>query len=172
MARGASYTMRGARSGAIFVAIGMMVVVETLALHLLLMTRHPIWAWLLTVSSLSVLVWLVGDYWAMGDCALRVDMDTLEGRIGRRAALSVPRSKVAAAIRPEWRDLEGLGKGYLDATRPAAPNVLVSFREPTVVKVFGSGRRFEKLGLRLDDPEGFVAAMAEQDATAGPNARS
>jgi hypothetical protein len=172
MAGVSSYTMRGARFGAIFVAIGMMVIVETLALHLLLMTRHPVGAWLLTVSSLSVLVWLVSDYRAMGDCALRVDTDTLEGRIGRRVALSVPRSQVAAAIRPEWRDVEGLGKGYLNATRPAAPNVLVSFREPTVVKVLGAGRRFEKLGLRLDDPEGFVAAMAVPSGTTVPNARS
>jgi len=45
--------------------------------------------------------------------------------------------------------------------KPATPNVLVTLAAPAMVRLPGGlARPARRLGLRLDDPVGFIAALA------------
>lgn len=151
--------MRSARSGAFLAALAMILAVETGALHVLLAARLPLVAWILTLSSVSLLLWLVADYLALGQTVVRVTPDQLEARIGRRVVLTVPVEKVATVAQLGWRDTAGPRGSYLNATKPATPNVLVAFREPVEARVVGMRRPIEKLALHLDQPDGFVETL-------------
>ena len=138
---GERFSMRSARSGPIVSVFAMVLVVETGVLHLVLAHRHPLVAWILTASSLSVLVWLVADHIALARASIGVEAGALSGTIGRRLRLSVPLDRIASVIRPEWRDLSNARGGYVNATKPATPNILVVFREPVEVRLLGMPRR-------------------------------
>jgi hypothetical protein len=159
-----AFTYRSARSGSLVGGLGLAIAVETVALHLWLAARHPIAAWALTVGSVAALVWLAADYRALGRGAVRLDAKTLDLRIGRRFALRLPRSAVVEVVRPTWRDLPTAGTpaaaDYLNLTKPAMPNVLLTLSAPTTVRLAGGlARRARRLGLRLDDADAFVAAL-------------
>ncbi len=156
-----AFTYRRARSKAILVAIGMLLVVETGGFHALLLTLgHPAAAWTLTTLSVAALVWLVSDYRAMGSAAIQVGPTGIDLRIGRRIAAVVPRSALDSVIAPTWRELQSPGSGYLNGTKPATPNVLLTFREPVAVTLMGAVRRpVLRLGLHLDEPERFIAHL-------------
>ena len=171
-----SFTYRSARSGSLVVGLGLAIVVETVALHLVLHARHPWLAWILTTSSLSAIVWLAGDYRALGSGAVRLEGDTLDVSVGRRVSVRLPLSTVQSVVRPTWRDLPAPGDRatgeFLNLTKPAAPNVLVTLVAPATVRIPGGLRRqVRRLAMHLDDPAAFVSALAaspgvERDAAA------
>jgi hypothetical protein len=141
--------------------IGALLVVETAALHLLLSRRAPIVAWLLTASSLLALAWIVGDDRALKRAdAVRVDDGHLHLDVGKRLRATIPRSLVREARTPTWRDLGGALRP-LNATRPAAPNVLLVLAAPRKVRVIGGVERpVGRIALRVDDPEKLLAALS------------
>jgi hypothetical protein len=148
--------------------------VETSVMHLWLRLQHPLLAWSLTAASICALCWLAADYRALGRGAIRVDGDVLDLQVGRRVTLRVPLSAVAAVGRPSWQDLPAPGapgsEEYRNLMKPATPNVLVTLAEPTRVRLpSGIERSARRLGLRLDDPGGFIAALeiARASARAG-----
>ena len=154
-----TFTYRTARSGGLVFGLSMAIVVETIALHALLMRRHPIAAWLLTASSLYVIWWLISDYRAMGSGTLRVGA-TLDLDIGRRASVSFPSAQVASVTRPTWRERPKRAPDYLNATKPAEPNVLIVTTEPVRARLTGGVHRsVTRIGLHVDEPEAFVAAV-------------
>lgn len=160
-----SFTYRTARSGALSAGLALAVVVETLVVHLWLAPRHPAWAWTLTALGVLTLAYLAVEYRAWGRGAIRVTADALELTIARRAVAVVPREAVAGAVLATWRMLpDAPDAAYLNATAPAEPNVLVTFTAPVPVRVAGGlvRRRVERLGLRVDDPAGFVRALSER----------
>jgi hypothetical protein len=161
-----AFTYRGARSGSLVVGLGAAIVVETVALHALLAARHhPLLAWALTMASVSGLAWLVSDYHAMGRGAVRVGEDgAMMLRVGRRFAIALPAGAVAAASRPSWRELPAAGtpaaRDYLNLTKPATPNVLLTLAAPTPIRLPGGiTRSARRLGLHLDEPAAFVDAV-------------
>ena len=156
----AAFTCRRARSASITVAIGMLLVVETGGFHaLLLYLGHPLAAWTLTLLSLTALAWLISDYRAMGTAAIHVGPERMDLRIGRRISAVVPRTALASIIAPTWRDLQP-GEDYLNGTKPARPNVMLTFRDPVSVTLLGAVRRpVRRIGLHLDEPERFIAHL-------------
>ena len=158
------FTYRSARSGSLSMGFGLAILVEMTVLHLVLVARHPMIAWVLTASSLAALVWLAADYRALGREAVSLDENVLQLRVGRRFDLHVPRAAVRAVIRPDWRDLPQAGApeaaGFLNLTKPATPNVLVTLDAPLVVRLPGGiSRRAQRIALHLDDPNGFIASL-------------
>lgn len=159
-----TFTYRSAQSGALLGGIVLALAVETVVLHLLVTPRHPIIGWLLTSSSLGVIVWLVADYRALGRGVVRIVGDTIDLRIGRRFNVQVPIATVTSSIRPTWRDVPMRGtpaaEGYLNLMKPAGPNVLLMLSAPVDVKLPGGMHRAAtKLGLCLDAPDEFLAAL-------------
>ena len=160
-----TFTCRNARSGALMIGLGLVLTIETVVLHLWLAPRHPVVAWALTASSLLTLAWLAADWRAMGRAGVDVDEGTLSVRIGRRFVADVPRAGIAAASRPTWRDLPSpesrAAAGFLDLTKPAPPNVLLTLAPPvTVRRPAGLHRQARQLALHLDDPDGFLARLS------------
>ena len=159
-----TFTCRNARSGALMIGLGLVLTIETVVLHLWLAPRHPVVAWALTASSLLTLAWLAADWRAMGRAGVDVDEGTLSVRIGRRFVADVPRAGIAAATRPTWRDLPDpstrAAQGFMDLTKPAPPNVLLTLASPVPVRVAGAlNREARQLALHLDDPEGFLSSL-------------
>jgi hypothetical protein len=159
-----TFTCRSARSPAVTAAIGAVLVIETLVLHVLLVARHPVLAWVLTVGSVLTLAWLVADHRATGRSGVRLTSDALDVRVGLRVRAAVPRALLASASAPTWRDIPERPDGYLDATQPAEPNVLLTFHEPVGVRLVGVPRRVRQIALHLDDPAGFLSALAAHTA--------
>ena len=169
------FTYRSARSGSLVVGLGVAIVVETGVLHLWLQPHHPLLAWGLSLSSLSVLWWLARGYHALGRGAIRVDANGIDLQVGRRANVRVPLAAVAAVVRPSWREVPAAGEresaDYRNLMKPATPNVLVTLAEPTTVRFFGAiARPVRRIGLRVDEPDGFIAAV--EDARASVARRS
>lgn len=167
-----AFTYQSARSGSLVVGLGLAILIETLVLHLWLGRAHPLVAWSLTATSVSAIAWLAADYQALGRGTVRVDVDALDLRVGRRAAVRVPISAVATVLPPSWRDLPTPGtpesRGYRNLMQPTTPNVLVTLATPAMIRLPGGMLRpAQRLGLRLDDPAGFIAAVnAVQSTTA------
>ena len=166
------FTYRTARSGALVVGLSIVIGVEAGVLHLWLRPHHAALAWILTLSSLSVVVWFAADYRALGCGTIRVDRDAVDLRVGQRANLRVPLRAVASVVRPSWQEVPAAGelgsKDYRNLMKPAAPNVLVTLTEPRAVVLLGAiSRPARRLGLRVDDPDGFIAAIASARAAVG-----
>ena len=164
-----AFTYRSARSGSLTVAISIVVLIETVALHFVIASRHPVLAWCLTVVSLSAVLWIARDYRALGNGAVRFDDRTLYLRIGRRLDLELPLAAIERAFAPTFRDLPtpgtNQGRDYLNLTKPAAPNVLLGLCEPRRVRLTAGLRRtVTRLALRVDDPDGFLRALDEARA--------
>jgi len=159
------FTYRSARSGSLMAGIGLALAVETVALHLWLVSRYPTAAWTLTAFSLATGAWLAADYFALGRGAVRLGAEAIDLTIGRRVALRLPRAHVAAAVVPTWREIPERGTpdaaDYLDLARPATPNVLLTLREPTPLRLGGGARRtVRRVGFHLDEPEAFVRGLS------------
>jgi hypothetical protein len=118
------------------------------------------------VSVLS-LVWLVVEYRASGAAAATVDSEILDLAIGHRFALRIPRAQLAAIAPATWRDVpDRPTPGYLNATAPAQPNVLLTFSPPTRAKMLGGlvRRSITRLGLCVDEPERFIEMLVSGTA--------
>ena len=51
------FTYRSARSGSLLAGLGLALLIETVVLHLWLVERHPVLAWILTGVSVATLLW-------------------------------------------------------------------------------------------------------------------
>ena len=164
----AAFSYRNSRSGSLTAGFALAVIVETIVVHLWLISRHPVWAWSLTTLSAITLVWLALEYHAMGHGKIVVEADAVDVAIGRRAAFRIPRTHVVAAQLASWRDVPDVpSSGYLNATAPADPNVILTIAPPLRVRLIGGlvTQSITSLGIRLDDPDGFLAAVLAQPAT-------
>jgi hypothetical protein len=156
-----TFTMESARSLPLTGALCGVIAVETAALHLLLMSRHPWIAWTLTALSLWTVVWLIGDYRAIGARPVVLESDALLVRLGRRFQAKVPLSEIARVEAPSWREVPAKGSpGYLKLSGPASPNVLLTFARPVEFRgPAGIRRSFTRVGLRLDRPADFLRSL-------------
>lgn len=158
-----AFTYRSARSGALTVGLSMAIVVETVVLHLWLAPRHRTLAWVLTALSAFTIGLLARSYHAWGRGAVQVTPERLALRVPGRAEAEVSRAVLARATGATWRDVPDRHDGaYINMMGPAEPNVLLVFSTPVGVRVAGGlvTRRVARLGLHLDDPGGFLRAVA------------
>jgi hypothetical protein len=149
-----AFSTESARSLPFTAALCGIIVIETAALHLLLYSRHPWIAWALTLSSLWAIVWLIGDYRAVGALPVVLGPETLLVRLGRRFEAAVPLSEIETAETPNWRDVPAKGTpGYLKLSGSSSPNVLLTFAHPVEFKgPAGIRKSVKRVGLRLDAP--------------------
>lgn len=150
------------QSRSVPVAIGLVVAVETMALHLWLHRSHPYLAWSLTAPSVLMIGWLVLDYRALAVAGVSVGPSGCDVRIGRRVRAEFPWAAVESVRLASWRDLPLPGRDYLNAARPDDPNLLFVFRAPLAVAGPLGRRRIRQLGLRLVDPGPLVGSWNER----------
>ena len=164
-----AFSYRSARSGAITAALVAVILIESIAVHFAVAARRPVLAWVLTLTSLVAVLWLVRDYQALGTGAVRLGDDTLELTIGRRFAIGIPVATIERSTTPTFRDLPApgtnQGRDFLNLTKPATPNVLLVLGEPRRVRLMaGVHRDARRIAFRLDDGPSFLAALEERRA--------
>ena len=145
---------------------------ETVALHLWLAPRHPVAAWTLVALTVLSVAWLAAERRAAARRPIEVDGRTLVLRAGNRlhARLDLA-ADVASVERLTWRTLPAPAGDYLNAAKPGEPNVLVTLRRPTPVRiVLGITKTVTRVGLAVVEPERFVAVVGAPFRT--PRTRS
>lgn len=170
MAEPLEFSYRGARSGAITIAITAVIVIESVAVHFAIAARNRPLAWALTLTSVLAIVWLVRDYLALGRGLVRLGDDTVQLMIGRRFNIPISLGDIERALKPSFRDLPtpgtNEGRDYLNLTKPASPNVLIVLAGPQKVHVAaGIHRKVKRIGLKLDDSTAFLIALEQRRAT-------
>jgi hypothetical protein len=144
-------------------AIVLILLVETLAIHLLVSLVAPAVAWIFTALSLYGLLWLVADGQAARLRPILVTDTDLLVRVGLRWTVSVPRSLVRS-VGPVGHPITGIGDRLVMAM-DGQPTVEVVVREPvTVHGPLGIERRADCRAIGLDDPRAFIAAMTSDQA--------
>ncbi len=161
------FSYRSARSGAITSALVAVIVIESAAVHFAVVSRLPVLAWVLTLTGVVAVFWLVRDYVALGSGAVRLNDDTLDLTIGRRFSIALPLAIIERATTPTFRDLPApgtnQGRDYLNLTKPGAPNVLLALSKPRRVRLTaGVHRDARRIAFRLDDAPRFLAALEER----------
>ncbi len=138
------------------------IVVETLALHLLLSRWSDTVAWVITALSIYSALWLIGDTRAMSRRPIQVDTQALHLRFGMRWSLDVPWSEVervetGPGVKAETDDsLEMVPLG-------AGANTRVILREPRIAEgPYGFTRSCSEVLLFVDEPNELVAAISKR----------
>jgi len=165
-----AFSYRSARSPALTTALCAIVVIESIAVHFALAVHHRWAAWILTLTSLAAVVWLVRDYRALGTGVVRLEEEALRLRVGRRFDITVSLARVARTLQPSFRDLPtpgtNEGRDYLNLTKPDAPNVLLVLETAQRVRLMaGLHRDVRRFALKLDHPKDFLRAADERRAS-------
>lgn len=148
---------------AILGALMMVLLAETLAVHLFLQERWPWAAWAATLLSVYSAVWLVADYHAarwhpptVHDVGLRVP-------VGLRWRAWIPWTAVAdiRSHRPDDEDA-------LHLVLSGSPDFWVELREPLPVRgPMGITKEVRTLGIGADDPQALRTRMEAWVAGSG-----
>jgi hypothetical protein len=157
------------RGGSLYVAIALILVIETAAVHLWLAARHPVIAWSLTALGVASLAWLVGDFRGQAGAGLELGSTAWRLRMPGRVTLDIPVAQLAGVSRPTWRELPPAGTAaYLNTAKPLDPNLLLELREPLPALLpLGVRRRVRLVGLHLVEPEKAVAAYGTRTVHCG-----
>jgi hypothetical protein len=156
------YSHTVSRSKPVLLGFSLVIVAESLALHAFLY-RRSVWASIAVLAANAATIWwLVRDYQAIGAICSELTDEQLILRVGNRATCVLPLSNIAAAVEPSWRQMPpDMAKGYLKLSGFDDPNILVTTREPAVVRLgLGISRRATTLGIGFDAPEAFAADIA------------
>jgi hypothetical protein len=135
--------------------LGLLLIGETAATHLLLAMWSPLAAWIATASSAYLLLWVIADTQAIRLYPVAISGTTLHVRLGVRWRAAIPRSEIASVT-----EIRAVPDGALDLAL-FEPTVLVTLRAPAVLRgLFGKTRRGDRIALTIDDPKAFLAALA------------
>ena len=158
-----SFSHSQARSKAVLLTLGSLVVIETIVIHLLLMHYSWLLAIVVSLVSISALIWLVDDYEAMGRLHSEVTHDALLLRIGRRTAEKIPKHLLKSVCKPTWKDVpDEPDRLYLNITKPAEPNKLLTFHKPVAIKLPGGLRKqVTRFALFVDEPDQFIGSLQD-----------
>lgn len=152
----ALFSMRRTQWLLIAPILGWLLIVETVAFHLLLARWSHLAAWLATASSLYALLWLTADWHAVRLHPVTVQDGTLWIRLGVRWRGQVPLSAVRAVTQISSRPEHACDLALLE------PSVLVELHQPMELRgPFGLRRHADRIALTIDEPERFAAAVLD-----------
>jgi hypothetical protein len=146
--------------GALMAALILVMVPETIGLHLLLKRWSPAAAWALTGLSLYSVLWLWGLYQAVRLRPIRIEEDRLLIRIGLKWRVEIPFEDVAAVeilrggtVLPKRKDL-------LCAVVLGEARYLLRLARPlTAEGPYGIRKQVEQVAFTVDEPQRFEAAL-------------
>jgi hypothetical protein len=154
-----------ARAATVLAVLVPIVVIETVGVHLLVSRWSVGAAWILTALSAYTVLWVFGDFRAMALRPTLVTADEVVVRVGLRCSLRVPLALIERAAAANWRDDDRAVRGHLNMAAPDPPNILIAFREPlTARRIFGVRTSVRSVGLRLQDPDGFLRLIQARTA--------
>ena len=159
-----AFSALNARSKPLVVGFSIVIVVESLAVHLLIVQRYPWLAVLLWLTNAFTIWWLVRDYRMVESRPTLLRGDNAFVGIGKRLRGAIPYTMMESVLQPTWQERPGPATAeYVKLSGTGDPNVLIRLREPyTFVGPMGVRKSGRLIGLKLDDPDGFVRAVRER----------
>lgn len=149
---------------AILGVIVLVLITETLALHLLLQQWSGLAAWILTSLGMYGLIWMLGDYHAMRLHPIVLSDNTLFLRTGLRWRIDLLRDNIAAIEKFHAR--EQRGKEYLSLAIFGAPHWVIICKQPVLVRgLFGIKRVVSRIGLTVDDERSFIESLQQRNSS-------
>lgn len=144
------------------------ILAESVAVHALVYARWPIASVALLVLNLATIWWLYREGTA-GSCTTVGD-EAIEVRHGRSTRADIPYASLQGVRVPSWQDVPLAGTaGYLTLSGGDDPNVLLRCQPSAKVHLaMGLRRSVSTLGLRLEAPHDFVAAVRGRAGVAHP----
>jgi hypothetical protein len=145
-----------------------LVTIEGVLIHFILQSYHyDIAKWLMSASSLSLVVWLLHDMRALSVERSRVCREhgaaKLELRIGARLHAAIPLDNIARIEIGAW-DAAGPDEAIVVLFGKA--NVRLTFHQPHAVKpAFAGEKHVHSLLIQVDDPEAFQRALLDRSST-------
>jgi hypothetical protein len=147
------FSMLGTHWLSVATILGLLIVAESAALHLLLAMWSETVAWIASASSAYALLWLIADSQAIRLFPVAISDQTLWLRVGVRWR--------AAIVLSEIKSISRISEVPAGATKLALlePTVLVELHRSVQLRgPFGIERSTTQFALTIDDPERFIAA--------------
>ena len=154
-----------ARAATVLTVVVAIVLIETVGVHLLVSRWSVGAAWVLTALSAYSVLWVIGDFRAMELRPTLIMGDDVVFRVGLRCSMRVPLRMIEWAGPVNWRDGVLAAPGHLNMAAPEQPNIRIEFREPVIARrIFGVRTSVRSVGLRLEDPDGFLRLVQSRMA--------
>jgi hypothetical protein len=156
-----SFSALSARSKPLVIGVSIAIVVESLAVHVLIVQRYPWLALILWLTNIYTIWWLVRDYRMVESRPTLLRQDDAIVGIGKRLRGAVPYAIMESVLQPSWQERPGpTTPEYVKLSGTGDPNVLIRLREPyTFIGPMGIRKSGRLIGLEIDDPGGFVRAV-------------
>lgn len=144
--------------GTIAICLAVMIVAESIGMHLLLLMWSAKAAWLWTAMDVWALVWIAGDYHALRLRPSLVDADALHLRYGMRWNLTVPLEGIES-VTPVRNESDWKQRGTLKVALLEDPSWLITLREPLMATgLAGIRKRVHAIAI-LPDDEGAIQGL-------------
>ena len=138
-------------------AFACIMAIELVVVHLL---ASALWsrtgAAILSLLSLAALIWTILFIRSLKHRPVLVDEEGVTMRLGSLRSVLVPREQVAG-VRTGWPGETLKQRGILNLALINYPNVMLDLDPPLRAR----RRSIQAIAHRLDDPAGFVAAIAK-----------
>lgn len=149
---------------AILGALSMVIISETIALHLLLQHWSLLAAWILTGLSIYTFFWLLGDYQAMRLHPIILGQELLYLRIGLRWQAVIPLTEIAGIQKFNWRERKADDCLHLSVF--GDPRLVIHCKRTVLAKgLFGIKRKVNRIGLSVDDEKLFLEELNKRVET-------
>jgi hypothetical protein len=144
--------------GTVVACILVLLVAESIGLHLLVQMWSMKAAWVVTFFDVWGILWLLGDYHALRLRRSTVTDDAVELRYGLRWSLTIPRSNIASVteIRSEadWKCRDVLKVAILEE-----PRWLITLHEPMTAHGMASLRKTIRAVALLPDQDDALSGL-------------
>ena len=146
---------------ALYGALVLLLIVETLAVHIILHLWSPLTAWILTLSSIYTIIFIVGHLKACMYRPIVLLEDRLIIRCGITADAEIPFSSIASvsATNNSLNEKEGFQLPMLKGIEPT--NMEIKLHEPVVLSgMYGMRKSVQTLLLFVDQNEKFLTTIS------------
>jgi len=144
--------------GPVLVALLFALTAEAIAVHLLVRHWSPVAAWILTGLTAYAVVWLIGDFRALGRRPILLTDQELVVRLGLRWTVRVPLARIQA-VRVSGSS-GSPGPDHLRAVILGAERQVVELDSELVATGFyGIRRCVRSIGLSVDEPKRFLEGL-------------
>jgi hypothetical protein len=146
--------------GAIHGILSLVLLVETVGLHVIVAHWSTVIAWIFTILSIYTFLWLIGDYHAIRLQPVLLEERTLYFRIGFRWRGRISLNEIDDVKFVE--EFRSKPKGYLRASI-LSPRVVVCLKSPVrIYGVLGIKRDAKFIALSIDDREKFRSEISKR----------
>lgn len=151
------------RSGtpALFYAFILIIAVETVALHFLLARWSIVAAWILTALSVYTAIQVFGFAKSLSKRPISINKDSLTLKYGILNEVDIPFSDIdKVELSRKSLEKEELTKTLSPLGELESHNVIIHLKkENELVGLYGMKKRFNLLGLHIDEPKEFNERM-------------